>query len=461
MTVLKTIKLLGLITMLAFSPSFLPKAMAQPGVSVPVESFYDELAPYGQWTQYPSYGNVWIPDAGPDFQPYATGGHWVVTEYGNTWVSDYAWGWAPFHYGRWIYDPAYGGWLWIPDSDWGPAWVSWRTGGGYYGWAPLAPGMNVNININIPAPYWTFVPQIYITSPRLYSYCVPRPNVINIYQNTTIINNYYRTNNRAYAYGPPRGDIERVTRRSVPVYRIDNMDRPGRSVIGNGSVGFYRPNNARQDYGRNDRDRFDNGARPNYNNNGVPNRGSYNSNMPNRDYNGNNVPNRGSYNGNAGPNRDFNGNNAPGRDFDGNNTPGRDFNGNSRPNRDYNGNTSPDRRGSFSNPGMSPATPNPGTYPAPDRSSGTSRGTYQRAEPGNSGRQGGFEPQQQPNRSFERPGSQAQPGTQMAPAGREGGFQRAPENRGAQPQIQQRTQEPGQSGGRQGGFPGGGGRGPR
>lgn len=207
--------------------------------------FYDELGPYGQWVQTPEYGTVWIPNAGADFQPYATSGHWVVTEYGNTWVSDYAWGWAPFHYGRW-YQDRYRGWAWIPGNDWGPAWVSWRSGGGYYGWAPLGPiqagpGININVNVNIPANYWTFVPQRYITSPRLYSYCVPRPRVVNIYQNTTIINNVYRANNRTYAYGPRREEIEYVTRRSVPVYRIENTGRPGRTSIQNNTVGIYRP----------------------------------------------------------------------------------------------------------------------------------------------------------------------------------------------------------------------------
>ncbi|QIP15807.1 hypothetical protein G8759_25840 [Spirosoma aureum] len=440
MTILKTIKLLGLVMILALSPSFSPETMAQPGVSFPVESFYDELAPYGQWTQYPGYGNVWIPNAGPDFQPYASAGHWVVTEYGNTWVSDYAWGWAPFHYGRWIYDPAYGGWIWIPGTDWGPAWVSWRSGGGYYGWAPLGPGMNINININIPAPYWTFVPQIYITSPRVYSYCVPRPNVINIYQNTTIINNYYRTNNRAYVYGPPRGDIERVTRRSVPVYRIDNMDRPGRSVVGNGSVGFYRPEhspNYRQDYGRNGR--LNNAPRPDYNGDNASGRGSYNGdNSPNRDYNGNNVPNRGAYNGNVTPSRDYNGNGAPGS-------------------REYNGNFSPDRRGSYANPSPTPNVPAPTNNPVPNRSFEPNRGGYQPAEPGNSAPQRSFP--QHPNRSFERPNFQTPSGgSQPTPNGREGGFQRMPENRGAQPQLQPRSSEPSQQG--RGGFQGGG-RGPR
>ncbi|MFD1140328.1 DUF6600 domain-containing protein [Larkinella insperata] len=203
------------------------KTVAQPGVDIPVESFYDELAPYGEWVRNPEYGQVWMPEVNDDFQPYATNGHWAVTEYGNTWVSDYDWGWAPFHYGRWLFDDYYGRWIWVPDSEWGPAWVSWRSGGGYYGWAPLGPGMgiNVNININLPFNYWTFVPQVYFTSPRVYSYCVPRTRVVNVYHNTTIINNVYRYNNRSYGYGPRREEIERYTRRNVPVYRANEVIR--------------------------------------------------------------------------------------------------------------------------------------------------------------------------------------------------------------------------------------------
>lgn len=204
------------------------------------QDFYNELGPHGQWVQTPEYGTVWVPNVEPGFQPYATNGHWVVTEYGNTWVSDYSWGWAPFHYGRWFQD-RYQRWAWVPGNDWGPAWVSWRSGGGYYGWAPLGPGININVNANIPSNYWVFVPQIYITSPRLFSYYVPRPRVVNIYQSTTIINNVYQVNNRSYAYGPRREEIERVTRRSVPVYRIENSGRPGRTVVQNNSVGIYRP----------------------------------------------------------------------------------------------------------------------------------------------------------------------------------------------------------------------------
>ena len=69
------------------------------------EDFRDALAPYGQWVQSPQYGNVWVPSqeiVGSDFTPYYSGGRWNYTDYGWTWVSEYNWGWAPFHYGRWI-----------------------------------------------------------------------------------------------------------------------------------------------------------------------------------------------------------------------------------------------------------------------------------------------------------------------------------------------------------------------
>jgi len=44
---------------------------------------------------FPSYGYVWLPNAGPDFYPYSSRGSWIMTDYGWTWLSDYIWGWAP------------------------------------------------------------------------------------------------------------------------------------------------------------------------------------------------------------------------------------------------------------------------------------------------------------------------------------------------------------------------------
>src|SRR5690606_23070497 len=137
---------------------FLPysRATAQGSAHMSFDVFYNELDPYGDWTQDPEYGDVWYPAVEQNFRPYGTNGYWTMTDYGNTWVSNYDWGWAPFHYGRWNYNDRYG-WGWVPDYEWGPAWVNWRQSNDYYGWAPLGPGMNINVSVNIPMNFWTFV----------------------------------------------------------------------------------------------------------------------------------------------------------------------------------------------------------------------------------------------------------------------------------------------------------------
>ena len=98
------------------------------------------LAPYGQWVETEDYGRVWRPNAtvvGVDFTPYETCGSWIYTDYGWTFSCDWNWGWLPFHYGQW--DWVLDSWCWIPDYTWSPAWVDWRSGGGYVGWRPQRP----------------------------------------------------------------------------------------------------------------------------------------------------------------------------------------------------------------------------------------------------------------------------------------------------------------------------------
>ena len=236
---------LGLMLLLTGTPQ---RLMAQ-DEDISLQTFYDELSPYGEWIEDSNYGYVWRPDVDQnDFRPYYTNGRWAMTEYGNTWVSNYDWGWAPFHYGRWVTD-RYNEWVWIPDTTWGPAWVNWRSGGGYYGWAPLGPSMNVNINIgggggfSIPDFWWSFIPQqniYYDNFPRYYS-----NRNYGIIHNTTIINNVYVNNRHSYYAGPRREDIRRATRQDVRVYNINRSTRPGRSGFSNNNVNFYRPTGGR------------------------------------------------------------------------------------------------------------------------------------------------------------------------------------------------------------------------
>lgn len=221
---------------------------------VTYQQFYDDLSPYGNWIMYPGYGYVWAPsDMG--FMPYQTNGRWVYTHVGWTWVSNYRWGWAPFHYGRWFRDQFYG-WLWVPGYEWAPAWVAWRGGGGYYGWAPLGPRMSINISFGaIPHNNWCFVPSRYVNSYRMDRYYVRPSRNVTIINNTTIINNYYngrggngRYNNNGYGNnrvsynaGPRIMDVERQTNQKIAPVRIVNRTSPGNSQIDRNQVAIYRP----------------------------------------------------------------------------------------------------------------------------------------------------------------------------------------------------------------------------
>lgn len=57
---------------------------------------------------------------------------------GYTWISGEPWGWLPFHYGFWNFDPLMG-WFWMPGSfgAWSPALVDWYSGPGWIGWTPI------------------------------------------------------------------------------------------------------------------------------------------------------------------------------------------------------------------------------------------------------------------------------------------------------------------------------------
>jgi hypothetical protein len=72
-------------------------------------------------------------------------------------VSDEPWAWACYHYGWWFYHPHYA-WVWVPGIEWGPAWVSWRAGSGYIGWAPLPPrGVTLTSRASGVPPPFVFV----------------------------------------------------------------------------------------------------------------------------------------------------------------------------------------------------------------------------------------------------------------------------------------------------------------
>ena len=137
-----------------------------------LQTFRPALATYGTWVEDGSYGTVWVPnqsEVGTNFSPYLTAGHWSYTTEGYYWASDYSWGWAPFHYGRWVWSDAYG-WEWIPGAVYSPAWVDWRYGGGYIGWGPMYPSYywrsGYAVYIGVGATPYVFAPCNSFFSPQ-------------------------------------------------------------------------------------------------------------------------------------------------------------------------------------------------------------------------------------------------------------------------------------------------------
>ena len=193
------------------------------------QQFESALSPYGNWVEDPSYGRVWVPSqevVGNDFEPYQSSGQWVASnDYGFTWVSDYDWGWAPFHYGRWTCLDGYG-WGWVPGSLWGPAWVDWRYGGGYVGWAPLAPrGVVVpppgSLGVRNP---WRFAlgTELFRRNPTL----VPAHVAATVWARTSPVRNQrvigYGSVNARINLGPPLAVISRDLGRPIPAMALKN-----------------------------------------------------------------------------------------------------------------------------------------------------------------------------------------------------------------------------------------------
>jgi hypothetical protein len=238
-------KLFAIALILIIGTCIAPVKTSAQGGYVSFQVFYDELTPYGTWVENPDYGYVWLPDVAPGFTPYATNGYWVNTEDGWTWVSNYSWGWAPFHYGRWYSDPYYGP-MWVPDNEWGPGWVTWRSSGGYYGWAPIAPGISISIaysnSYNVPYSQWTFVRDRDFGRTNINNYYISSSNNITIINNSTVINNTRvdRSRNVTYNAGPERAEVEkRVGKRFAPV-AIRESSKPGQRLENN-QLQIYRP----------------------------------------------------------------------------------------------------------------------------------------------------------------------------------------------------------------------------
>ena len=179
--------------------------------------FYEPLSGYGTWVAYPGYGRVWRPSVtivGSGFRPY-THGHWENTEWGWTWVDHHPFGWATGHYGRWLYDSSYG-WVWVPGTVWSPAWVSWRTGGGYVGWSAMPPGAVYGGSYAVYDTSWVFVSNGHFGAAYVGGVIITGPAYRTCYASTYDSRSTYVVYGRPVYRGP---DYEEIRREGQVIHR--------------------------------------------------------------------------------------------------------------------------------------------------------------------------------------------------------------------------------------------------
>jgi len=157
---------------------------------------YADLDRNGTWEDTPDYGYVWTPTtvvAG--WTPYRFG-HWIwITPWGWTWVDDAPWGFAPFHYGRWV--NRRNAWCWVPGPRrirpvYAPALVAWVGN----------PGVGVSVSIGAGVGWFPLGPRdVYVPSYRVSSVYVQRVNLANSRRlDSTYIVNTYRNRNTQITY---------------------------------------------------------------------------------------------------------------------------------------------------------------------------------------------------------------------------------------------------------------------
>jgi hypothetical protein len=166
---------------------------------------YEDLDENGQWDSDPEYGTVWYPrSVAADWAPYRYG-HWVwVSPWGWTWVDDASWGFAPFHYGRWVV--ARGRWCWVPSPPrpayvtreyvrpvYAPALVAW-VGGPHFGVGVAVGGAAAGVAWFPLGPRDVYTPSYHVSEGYVERVNVSNTRIVNRTEVTNVYNNVYVNN---------------------------------------------------------------------------------------------------------------------------------------------------------------------------------------------------------------------------------------------------------------------------
>jgi hypothetical protein len=184
----------------------------------------EDLDDYGDWREDSNYGHIWFPTrVSAGWAPYREG-HWDwISPWGWTWVDDASWGYAPFHYGRWVTIGGRWGWVAGPVDVvpvYAPALVVFLGAGGIgfggnVGWFPLGPREVYVPSYNVSRGYMNRV--------NISNTTVNNTTITNVY-NTTIVNKSTNITNVTYLNKNAAGAVTAVPQgafgNAQPVARV-------------------------------------------------------------------------------------------------------------------------------------------------------------------------------------------------------------------------------------------------
>jgi hypothetical protein len=125
--------------------------------------------------------------------------------------------------------------VWVPGTEWGPGWVSWRRGDRFVGWAPLPPeawsgsGFTAAVDsyYEIGPSAYTFVPVEEIGESTYVGRVVqPERNVTIVNQTVNVTNIHYtkvQNNTVVFNGGPDLSKVNERAHQKVPRLNVERV----------------------------------------------------------------------------------------------------------------------------------------------------------------------------------------------------------------------------------------------
>jgi hypothetical protein len=233
--------------------------------------FYDALSPVGEWIQITpeeieeelrdgegqgkSFSRseddflfIWKPKISDiNWKPYSQGS-WQYTDHGWLWMSSESWGWATYHYGRWVNSKKYG-WIWIPGKVWAPAWVQWRISNDNIGWTALTTDAKWKVNEGITnetykysasADDWIFVDKSKFQDEFTSGNVIPSTQNSGLIKASSKVTEIKYENEKIINRGPDRKDIENRTGKVIKEYKVKPTTEKKISLSNDNGISVYK-----------------------------------------------------------------------------------------------------------------------------------------------------------------------------------------------------------------------------